>query len=202
MIASKVITEWAAAASLLDPIRRQVLERLGEPDSAAGVARFLGLPRQKVAYHVRELERFGLIEPVEERRRGNCVERVVRATARRFVISPEALGSLGLSEADAMDKLSSDYLVAVAAQTIRDVSELRERALAARQQLPTLTLQLDLRFGTAQARASFANELTEFLAAAVRRYHEPDAAAGRTYRFNVTGYPAPLAAPTISGESK
>jgi hypothetical protein len=154
-----------------------------------------------VAYHVRELERFGLVETVEERRRGNCVERVVRATARRFVISPEVLGSLGLSEADAMDKLSSDYLIAVAAQTIRDVSALRERAVVARQQLPTLTLQLDLRFDTAQARASFASELTEFLAAAVRRYHEPDAPAGRTYRFNVTGYPAPPAQPrTPSGE--
>ncbi|MEX2282160.1 MAG: helix-turn-helix domain-containing protein [Gemmatimonadota bacterium] len=200
MIQSKVITEWEAAAALLDPIRRQVLERLIEPDSAAGVARALGLPRQKVAYHVRELERFGLIEALEERRRGNCVERVVRAIARRFVISPEVLGGLGLSEADAMDKLSSDYLVAVAAQTVRDVSGLRERALAARQQLPTLTLQLDLRFGSAKSRASFASELAEFLAASVRRYHEPDATAGRTYRFNVTGYPAPPAQPmTPSG---
>jgi len=34
---------------------------------------------------------------------------------------------------------------------------------------------------------------SEFLAAAVQRYHQPDATAGRTYRFNVTGYPAPQA---------
>ncbi len=193
MIESKVITTWDAAAALLDPTRRKVLEQLEEPDSATGVARVLGLPRQKVAYHVRELERFGLVEPVEERRRGNCVERIVRAAARRFVISPEALGKLGVSEADTMDKLSSDYLVAVAAQTIRDLSRLREGARTANQQLPTLTLQLDLCFGTPQARASFANELTEFLARAVQRYHEPDTATGRTYRFNVTGYPAPPA---------
>lgn len=193
MIESKVITDWETAATLLDPVRRQILERLSEPDSAAGVARFLGLPRQKVAYHVRELERSGLVDQVEERKRGNCVERVVRACARRFVISPEVLGGLGLSEADAMDKLSSDYLVAVAAQTIRDVSALREKAQAAGQPLPTLTLQLDLRFGTAQARSAFASELTEFLAAAVQRYHQPEATGGRTYRFNVTGYPAPQA---------
>ncbi len=190
----QVIDEWAVAAALLDPTRQRVLERLVDEDSASGVARGLGLPRQRVGYHVRELQRHGLIEAVTERRRGNCVERVVRATARRFVISPAALGALGLSARDAQDNLSSNHVIAVAAQTIRDVSALRERARSVSKQLPTLTIQLDMRFASASARAAFADELTQFLATAARTYHRPDAAEGRIYRFNVTGYPAPTSA--------
>jgi hypothetical protein len=116
---------------------------------------------------------------------------VVRATARRFVISPTALGALGLTEGDAQDRVSSNYAIAVAAQTIRDLGALSTQARAAEKRLPTLTLQLDVRFATAEARASFAEELATFLARSARVYHTPDSSHGRTYRFNVTGYPAP-----------
>jgi DNA-binding IclR family transcriptional regulator len=63
---------------------------LSEPDSAAGLARRLGIPRQKVNYHLRELEREGFVELLEERRKGSCIELVVRATAREFLIAPHA----------------------------------------------------------------------------------------------------------------
>ena len=118
------------------------------------------------------------MEGVEERRRGNCVERVMCATARRFVVSPAALGVLGLGERDAQDAYSSNYAIAVAAQTIRDVSTLREQARAAEKQMPTLTMQLDVRFATPAARAAFAEEVMSFLAAATRKYHAPDAIRG------------------------
>ena len=74
------VRDAAQAAALLQPQRLRLLEGLSEPDSAAGLARRFGLPRQQVNYHLRELERVGLVELVEERRRGNCVERVVVAT--------------------------------------------------------------------------------------------------------------------------
>ena len=73
----------------------QLYQQLAEPDSASGVARRLGLPRQQVNYHLRELEKQGFLEFIEERRKGNCMERLVRATARTYLISPEALGHLG-----------------------------------------------------------------------------------------------------------
>ena len=54
-----------------------------------------GLPRQRLNYHLKALEQCGLLECVEERRKGNCTERILRATAHSFVISPDALGALG-----------------------------------------------------------------------------------------------------------
>src|SRR5687768_15332822 len=134
----KVINDPEAAVALLDPARRTVLQHLAEPESATGVAKALGLPRQRVGYHVRELEKHGFIEAIEERKKGNCIERVLRATAKKFIVSPVALGALGLDARAVTDVLSSDYLIATAAQTIRDVSKLREGADAAGKTLPTL----------------------------------------------------------------
>ncbi|MBL8987996.1 MAG: helix-turn-helix transcriptional regulator, partial [Gemmatimonadetes bacterium] len=52
-----VVRGSAQASALLGGGRRQLLEALAEPDSAAGLARRLGLPRQRVNYHLRLLER-------------------------------------------------------------------------------------------------------------------------------------------------
>jgi DNA-binding transcriptional ArsR family regulator len=54
----------------------------------------VGLSRQKANYHLHELEQHGLVELVEERRRGNMLERVLRASADSFVISPAVLAEL------------------------------------------------------------------------------------------------------------
>src|ERR1035437_3194857 len=48
--AIQVIQSPEAAAILFSPARMRILEQLAEPDSAAGVARRLKLPRQQVSY--------------------------------------------------------------------------------------------------------------------------------------------------------
>jgi hypothetical protein len=44
---------------LAAPLRQRILEALAEPGSASTMARTLGLARQKVADHVRQLEKHG-----------------------------------------------------------------------------------------------------------------------------------------------
>jgi DNA-binding transcriptional ArsR family regulator len=83
-----VIDDPAAAEASLDPIRARLLAELAQPGSASTLGTRVGLTRQKANYHLRELERHGLVELVEERRKGNCTERVLRATAASYVISP------------------------------------------------------------------------------------------------------------------
>src|SRR6188508_2190744 len=89
-----VIEDPAAAEVSLDPIRARLLTELAEPGSASTLGSRVGLSRQKVNYHLRALERHGLVELVEERRKGNCTERVLQATAASYVISPAALSPL------------------------------------------------------------------------------------------------------------
>src|SRR2546430_17402273 len=89
-----VIEEPAAAEGPLDPIRARILAALAMPGSAAMLAARLGPPRQKANYHLKELERHGLVELAEERRKGNVTERVYRATAASYGISPTALAAV------------------------------------------------------------------------------------------------------------
>src|SRR3954462_394390 len=89
-----VIDDPAAAEASLDPIRARLLAELADPGSASTLAARVGLTRQKANYHLRSLERHGLVELVEERRKGNCTERVLQATAASYVISPTALSSV------------------------------------------------------------------------------------------------------------
>jgi DNA-binding transcriptional ArsR family regulator len=186
-----VVRSAASAAALLDPTRQQLLAQLREPDSATGLARRLKLPRQRINYHLKVLEGAGLVELVEERRKGNCLERVVRAAARAFIISPEALGELGPSTELAADRLSSAYLIAAAGRAIRDVAVLEDKAKREGKRVATLTLETDVRFASAEARAKFAEELTDAVARIAARYHDDRAPGGRRFRLLTAVHPVP-----------
>jgi DNA-binding transcriptional ArsR family regulator len=186
-----VVSTPGRAAMLLDPLRLRLLESLREPDSAAGLARRLRLPRQRVNYHLRELEKQRLVELVGRRRRGNCTARILRATARAYVISPAALGGMAADPASVQDRFSAAYLLAVAARTLRDVGDLDQRAQQAGKRLATLTLEAEVRFASAEARAAFADELAGAVARLVDKYHDGGAPGGRAFRFVVAGHAAP-----------
>ena len=186
-----VVRSPESAAALLDPTRQQLLAQLKEPDSATGLARRLKLPRQRINYHLKVLEGAGLVELVEERRRGNCLERVVRATARAFVISPEALGELGPSADLAADRLSSAYLIAASGRTIRDLAVLEDKARREGKRVATLTLEADVRFASAEARAEFADELADAVARIAAKYHDDRAPGGRRFRLLAAVHPVP-----------
>jgi DNA-binding transcriptional ArsR family regulator len=190
-----VIRSPKSAAALLDPTRQRLLGHLREPDSASGLARRLRLPRQRINYHLKVLEGAGLVELVEERRKGNCLERVVRATARAFIISPEALGALGPSAETAADRLSSAYLIATAGRAIRDVAALEDRARKEGKRVATLTLDADVRFASAETRAKFADELAGALARIAARYHDDRAPGGRRFRLIAAVHPVPPESP-------
>jgi len=186
-----VIIGAQRAVIALQKTRRKLLAELVEPDSAAGLARKLGVPRQRLNYHLRELEREGLLELVEERRKGNCVERVVRATARAFVISPDALGAPGVTTEIANDRFSAEYLLGATAKTVHDVAELQSSAKRAGKRLATLTLEADVRFATADDRAAFADELANAMAALVAKYHDSKTPRGRRFHLLTVVHPAP-----------
>lgn len=188
--AVEVIRAPQRAAALLHPARLRILELLATPNSAAGLARQMELPRQRVNYHLRELEQEGLVELVEERRKGNCMERVVRASAETFLISPEALGGVWADPGKIRDRFSWAYLVAVAARAIRDLGILRGRADAAQQKLATFTLETEVVFATAADRDAFTRDVATCIASLSVKYHQELAPQGRRFRFFLGAYPA------------
>lgn len=188
--ALQVIQSSASAEKLLKPERLRMLQLLAEPASATGLAKQLKLPRQTVNYHLREMEKEGFVELVAERPKGNCMERIVRATARAYVISPLALGAMGADAGEVRDQFSAAYLISAASRAIRDVSTLRHRADKTGKKIATLTVETEIRFADSKARQEFAEELTNAVACLVMKYHNEQAEGGRSFRLLVGGYPA------------
>jgi DNA-binding transcriptional ArsR family regulator len=188
-----VIASADAASVAIEPLRSRILAALGEPGSASSVAEALGQTRQKINYHLRILEEHGLVRLVEERPRRGLTERVMIATARSYVISPDVLGR-SASDPTRTRRLSTHYLLALAARIVREVSSLSGRADQAGKPLPTMALDTDLRFASPGDRAKFTTELGEAVATVAGRYHDERAADGRWYRLVVASYPRPESA--------
>ena len=171
----------------LSPLRRQLLGLLQEAASGTQLAAALDLPRQRVNYHLRELEKAGLVELVEERQRRGCVERILRATAGSFVVDPAVIGQTR-TFTQIHDQYAAEHLVEVAAGTVRDVARMQSKADAAGKRLLTFTLEAEVRF----AEPGDVHRFTDALAEAVRRTVEAfDTEDGRPYRLIAGGHPAP-----------
>ncbi|HET9732276.1 MAG TPA: helix-turn-helix domain-containing protein [Acidimicrobiales bacterium] len=185
-----VIEDAGAAQVSLEPTRAALLSALAEPNSAAGLAQRMGLPRQKVNYHLRLLEDHGLVELVEERRKGNCTERVLQATAASYVISPAALAAAAPDPRRSPDRLSARWLLALAGQLVRDLGQLLSDSERAGQRLATFALDGELRFASAADRADFTEQLAGCVADLVARYHDEAAPRGRAFRLVLGLHPA------------
>jgi len=196
-----VIEDPAAAEASLDPIRARLLAELAEPGSATMLAARVGLPRQKVNYHIKALERHGLVQLVEERRKGNVTERVLRATAASYVISPAALAAVQPDPDRSPDRLSALWLLAVAARLVGDVGALITGATKARKRLATFAMDGEVRFASAADRAAFAEELSSVVAALVAKYHDEKAERGRDHRLIVAIHPS-VKATKVETETK
>jgi DNA-binding transcriptional ArsR family regulator len=184
------VLDARAAGLALAPIRRRILELLDEPSSATRLAERIGMPRQRVNYHLRALERGGLIALVERRQRRGFEERLYGLCARELLVDPGVLGGasprgeglgLGLRE-----RFSSANLLRVAARLVRDVAFLRERAKRARKRLFTATAEAELGFETPADAERFAAELTQAIARLAKKH---GGSRGRRFRLVLALHP-------------
>jgi DNA-binding transcriptional ArsR family regulator len=182
----EVIESAAAAVVALDPVRARLLAELAEPASAAALGQRVGLPRQKVNYHLRQLEAHGLVCETQTRRWGGLTERLLVATAASYVVSPAALGEAACDPRRTSDRLSARYLVALAARLVGEVGALARTESTTR--LSTLAIDAEIGFASPAERAAFADDLAAAVTQLTARYHDP---AGRRHRLVVAAHPTP-----------
>jgi len=200
----ELVQDASRASVLLHPLRLHILESLSEPNSAAGLARRLHLPRQKVNYHVRELVRAHFLTRAGRRRKRNMTEQLYVATARGYVLSPEILGRLGADAGRVEDALSAAYLLALTSQAQAELGRVSREAATRGKRLSTLSLNTELRFESAEQRSEFARALQQAVVDVVGRYASPYTrsdgmpGAGRPYRLILGCYPIP---PKINPQS-
>ena len=157
-------------AAVAHPVRARILEALRTPDTAAGVARSFGRSRQYVSYHLKELERLGLVQHAGERRKGNFLEQLYEATAKRFVVSsrfatdPERLASVF------RDQVSLSQLSDLGERLQRDAAELVDLAATEGRKIPSASLEAELRLPDESARAAFMSELVDSLKALLAKH--------------------------------
>lgn len=189
MLAIEVIDDPAAAAVALEPVRSRLLAELAEPASAASLAARLGIPRQKVNYHLHALESHQLVREAETRKWGGLTERLLVATAACYIVSPGAMGAAAADPARKADRLSASYLIALAARIVSEVKLLMGRSEELDKRLPTLSIDAEIRFRSGAERAAFTRDLTAAVTKLAARYHDASAPGGRSHRLVVVAHP-------------
>jgi hypothetical protein len=127
----------------------------------------------------------------EQRQWGGLSVRLLVASAASYVVSPGALGPAATDPGRRADRLSASYLIALAARAVREVGGLLRRAGETGKRLPTLSLDTEIRFRSAEDRAAFSNELANAVTDLVARYHDESAPGGRSHRLVVVAHPLP-----------
>jgi DNA-binding transcriptional ArsR family regulator len=151
-----------------DRVRSRIMELLASGELAAGqvgaiIGKEFGISQPAVSQHLKVLRESGLT--------------TMRAEGTRRLY--------------ALDRLSSSYLIALAARVVREVSDLANRAAAAGKRLPTLSIDAEIRFRSAAERAAFTSELTQSVNRLVARYHDATVQGGRAHRLVLVAHPTP-----------
>ena len=150
-------------------------------------------------YHLKALVRHGVVVLVEERRKGNVTERILRASAASYLISPAALASVAPDPHRFSDRFSAFWLLALASRMVQEPGRLIAGAAAAKQPLATFAIDGEITFRTAADRAAFAEELGVAVTRLVDKYHDGGPAAqsagvaagsGRKHRLVVALHPS------------
>jgi hypothetical protein len=116
---------------------------------------------------------------------------MVQASARAYVVAPNIVDEQAV-DPSTVDRLSSRYLIALAARLVKEVLDLARRAERADKRLPTLAMDVDMRFRTAADRAEFTSELAAAVRDLAARYHDEAAPRGRWHRLLVFAHPRPV----------
>ncbi len=184
--AVEIVSNSEQAQALTTPARRRMIELLKDPGTAASVARELGMPRQKVNYHIKSLEKTGLVRRTGERRNGNFIEQLYQSIARRFVLSQELAWDGDTLMRALADQVSLNHLLSLGSKLQCDVAELLEKATMSSDEIPSLSTEIEVRFADAGSRAAFAEDLLDAVKKLTAKH---GAKRGDAYRMLIAAYP-------------
>lgn len=173
-------------SALAHPVRARVLDALASPNTAAGLARELGRSRQNVGYHLKALERLGLVERTGERRKGNFVEQLYVSAARHFSVSPRFTADPAGLEALFRDQVSLARVADLGERLQRDATALIATASSQGEPVPSATVEAEVRFPDAEARAAFMAEYVETVSTLLAKHGATD---GERFRIALAAYP-------------
>lgn len=186
------IDDVEQAAALLKPVRIELLKRMVEPTTCSALAEQLGETPQKLYYHVKTLERAGLVEKVDERRVGGIMEGLYQAAAIAYWLSPQLVGQSG-GRRRAYDDLNLGYLLGLAEELQQNIGLLSRRSSG---EVPSFGLSAQVELKDASERQSFMQEVQSAIQQIAEKYgarggESNQAEPARTFRLMLACYPQP-----------
>jgi DNA-binding transcriptional ArsR family regulator len=117
-----IIKDLETLKVISDPLRRQILElTLVEPMTTKQIAEAVGAAPSKIYYHVRLLEKHGLIKVAETRLVANMVENLYQTAVENIRVDPSLLLSPASEGSQAFDQLIVDLFDEAKAQVRRSI---------------------------------------------------------------------------------
>lgn len=105
-----VLDQVRQVSVLFKPIRLELLTMLDESRTCGQLAEAFGTSPQKIYYHVKVLERAGLVKKVSEVRVRGIMEGYYQAAAESYWLSPQLVSRLG-RERQSKEQMSLGYLL-------------------------------------------------------------------------------------------
>ncbi|MDN4523813.1 ArsR/SmtB family transcription factor [Fictibacillus fluitans] len=183
-----LITLPEQAAALLHPIRSEIVAALKAPASATELAKMLKETPQKINYHLKALEKVGLVQKVGTRNVRNLVEVLYQAVAKTLILSE----SLGLSPETAQklqDQQALAHVLSLTETIKKDALQLMEQAEEA--QIPSAVLQAAVHLSGEEERNEFINEYFSLLHRLIEKYQSGEKENGKEYQVSIAVYPKP-----------
>ncbi|GLI09075.1 transcriptional regulator [Paenibacillus tyrfis] len=177
------------AMALLNPLRADIAARLAAPASAAEVARAIGEAPQRINYHLKALEKAGLVRRVGTRQVRNLVEVLYQAVAKTFILSDQ-LGMKPETVRRLKDQGSLSHLVQTAERIKQDALLLMEHSDEG-QDIPSASLQFQVSLRDAEERHAFVEEYAALVRQLTTKYRKPanEAEPADPYHVVLAVYP-------------
>jgi len=174
------------AGALFHPLRVEVLKRLAEPRACPELAAELSETTQKIYYHVKILEKAGLVTKVEERRVRGIMEGLYQARARSYWLSAGLVGRVGGARR-VRDEASLGYLLDLAADIHADVARLGERTRDG--EVPSLGLSARIELDPRE-RAAFRKDVQKAFQKLAQKYgRSASKGSAESFQLSLVCYP-------------
>lgn len=192
-MAETEIKEWyrlenpEQALALLNPLRAEILRIMNEPSSASEAGRQLGEAPQKINYHLKALEKVGLIRRSGTRQVKNLIEVLYQSVAKTFII-PETFGWPEETVNRMKDQGSLRHLITLSERMRGDALRLMEASDLA-QDVPSASLETEVYLPEEADRQAFIRDYADAMKALMEKYRQADKKHG--YRVMMAVYPEP-----------
>jgi DNA-binding transcriptional ArsR family regulator len=175
------------ALALLNPLRVEILRIMNEPASASEVGRQLRETPQKINYHLKSLEKVGLIQRSGSRQVKNLIEVLYQSISKNFII-PESFGWSEETVSRMKDQGALTHLITISERMRSDALQLMETS-EQNVEIPSAAMETEVYLPDEADRQAFIHDYAEAMKLLAEKYRTDS--HNNAFRVLMAVYPEP-----------